>query len=55
MKVKKYELPKVLSKFSCTEPVETGCCLRSCGGSPHHLGTNKINIGVKQSLENAIK
>jgi len=55
MKMEKYESPKILNKFSCTEPVETGCCLRSCGGKPHHLGTNKISKSVKKSLENAIK
>lgn len=29
-----YKKPEVVSKGYTPEPVEAGCCLRSCGGSP---------------------
>jgi hypothetical protein len=29
-----YQKPEVTKKGSAPEPVEAGCCLRSCGGSP---------------------
>lgn len=35
-----YEKPEILEEVNCIEPVETGCCLRSCGGSPHHLNSS---------------
>lgn len=35
----KEEKPEVLSQGSTPEPVESGCCLRSCGGSP--IGTQE--------------
>lgn len=31
---KKYVKPEVTQKGQTKEPVEAGCCLRSCGGSP---------------------
>ena len=37
-----YQKPEVISNFEVCEPVETGCCLRSCGGSPFHLGREDI-------------
>lgn len=39
---KKYEAPEILSKVTVCEPVETGCCLRSCGGSPHHMESETL-------------
>lgn len=39
---KKYEAPKIESKVTVCEPVETGCCLRSCGGSPHHMESQSL-------------
>jgi len=36
--VKGYQKPGVLNAAYSPEPVEAGCCLRSCGGSPHHDG-----------------
>ena len=41
MKTNSYQKPEVLEEVKNAEPVETGCCLRSCGGTPHHLGTSK--------------
>ncbi len=29
-----YEKPQIKSPGCDSEPVESGCCLRSCGGSP---------------------
>lgn len=55
MKRKKYEAPKFSSEFSFAEPVETGCCLRSCGGSPYHMGVKKINPVIEKKIKNAIK
>ena len=53
---KNYETPKVLGEVVTNEPVETGCCLRSCGGSPNHMGEEKnISEKAKAKLENAIK
>ena len=52
---KTYETPEVLNDFTVCEPVETGCCLRSCGGSPHHMGTEKlISDETKDKFEEAI-
>lgn len=34
---KTFEIPQILEEVTGCEPVETGCCLRSCGGSPNHL------------------
>ena len=52
---KKYEAPKVLSEVTVCEPVETGCCLRSCGGSPHHMGSeNLISKETKAKFEDII-
>ena len=33
----KYDKPKVVVRGYTPEPVEAGCCLRSCGGSPGGL------------------
>lgn len=53
---KKYEAPEILSEFTVCEPVETGCCLRSCGGSPHHIGAEKlVSEEIKNKFENAIE
>ena len=41
MNTNSYQKPEVLEEVKNAEPVETGCCLRSCGGTPHHLGTSK--------------
>ncbi len=32
--MKQYEKPAVVSPGYSPEPVEAGCCLTSCGGSP---------------------
>ena len=37
MSKQEYQKPEVLSNTTICEPVETGCCLRSCGGSPKHM------------------
>jgi len=35
--MRKYQKPKVLRRGYFPEPVESGCCLTSCGGSPGGL------------------
>lgn len=53
---KKYEAPQALDDVTICEPVETGCCLRSCGGSPHHMGDEKlVSDATKTKFEDAIK
>lgn len=37
------ELPKVTKSMASIAAIETGCCLRSCGGSPAPLTTAKKN------------
>lgn len=54
--MKKYQKPAIINAAYSPEPVEAGCCLRSCGGSPHHVNANakvnklleKINYTLKQ-------
>lgn len=54
-----YEPPKVLGSSFVAEPVESGCCLTSCGGSPggmqsgRHLGSKAaaIHTTLGRSLE----
>ena len=56
MRKKHYQKPYICEKFNVSEPVETGCCLRSCGGVPHHLHNNTvINNEIKQKFITAIK
>lgn len=51
-----YEAPKTLGEFTICEPVETGCCLRSCGGSPHHMGAETlVSKEITSKFENAIE
>lgn len=45
-----YEKPKVVEEVNSAEPVETGCCLRACGGSPHHL-----NSSISKELSDKFK
>lgn len=41
--MKNYQEPKVNSEnITIAEPVETGCCLRSCGGSPGRMGREEF-------------
>lgn len=41
--MKNYQEPKVNSEnITIVEPVETGCCLRSCGGSPGRMGREEF-------------
>ncbi|MGP1608450.1 MAG: hypothetical protein ACTTGJ_01175 [Clostridium sp.] len=39
--MEKKDLPKITKKTSFIETVETGCCLRSCGGSPAPISSMK--------------
>lgn len=39
--MKTYEKPAVTIKGSSPEPVESGCCLRSCGGVPGPMQVGK--------------
>lgn len=53
---KNYEKPTVKSNFAVCEPVETGCCLRSCGGSPFHMGREDLmSDETKAKFQNALK
>lgn len=36
-----YQKPQVVQKGTNPEPVEAGCCLRSCGGSPGPMQVRK--------------
>lgn len=49
-----YRKPELVEDVTCVEPVETGCCLRSCGGSPHHLNSpvSKELLGRFKNLAN---
>ena len=51
---KSYQEPQVIGDFTVCEPVETGCCLRSCGGSPHHIGREEhVSEQTKTRFEDA--
>lgn len=49
-----YQKPEVTKKGSSPEPVEAGCCLRSCGGMPSPQPMTH-NQAVKDILAKAIK
>ena len=38
---KKYKKPEVVTSRYSPDPVEAGCCLQSCGGSPISTQTEK--------------
>ena len=49
---KDYETPRVKNEAVYSEPVETGCCLRSCGGVPHHpIEESIISEDLKKKFE----
>jgi len=49
----KYEKPRVTRKGANPEPVEAGCCLRSCGGSPGPTQTPKDQTSVAKEVAEA--
>lgn len=49
---KNYEKPEVKGVGVSAEPVESGCCLTSCGGSP---GVTSNNPAVKKGDSDAVK
>ena len=52
---KKYEAPEIRSEVTVCEPVETGCCLRSCGGSPSRMQSEAlVSEKTKARFENII-
>ena len=51
MKHQDYTTPKIMEVAIESEPVETGCCLRSCGGSPNHLNHSNADDGLLKKLE----
>jgi hypothetical protein len=53
--MKKYEKPEVTNVTYSPEPVEAGCCLRSCGGSPISIDSKKKFHGLKERLDQASK
>ena len=49
--MKKYEKPIVVSPGYSPEPVEAGCCLTSCGGSPGGMQAGRcLSHGAKITL-----
>lgn len=48
---KNYKKPKVEGVGTSPEPVESGCCLTSCGGSP---GVTQNNPAVKKGDSDAV-
>lgn len=51
-----YNSPEILDQFTNSEPVETGCCLRSCGGSPHHVdGDTQLDEVTENKFRDAIE
>lgn len=42
-KEERYEHPVVTTKGHTAEPVESGCCLTSCGGSPAGMQADAPN------------
>ena len=42
-----YKKPKVTKRGSSPEPVEAGCCLRSCGGVPAVQPTTRDETAKK--------
>ena len=54
--MKKYEKPQVDSEnITIAEPVETGCCLRSCGGSPGRMGREDLMTEETKELFDNLK
>lgn len=54
--MKKYEKPQVDSEnITIAEPVETGCCLRSCGGSPGRIGRKDLMTEETKGLFENLK
>lgn len=57
--MKKYTKPEVVESAHSPEPVEAGCCLTSCGGSPRCGGddakgrtlVDKVDRAVSKSKE----
>lgn len=44
MKKSDYTKPMITKTSQSSEPVEAGCCLRSCGGSPAIMQVNKNTL-----------
>ena len=49
-KHKQYQKPEVTCKGANPEPVEAGCCLQSCGGSPGRTHTPRNQTPVAQEV-----
>lgn len=50
-----YEKPKIVKSTYSAEPVEAGCCLRSCGGSPVVLSSERGAKDILLKLETVKK
>jgi len=49
--MKRYEKPVVISSGYSPEPVEAGCCLTSCGGSPGGMQAGRhLNKEARKTL-----
>lgn len=53
--MKKYQKPTVINGAYSPEPVEAGCCLRSCGGSPHHSEASKKSESLIKKVNRGLK
>jgi hypothetical protein len=49
-----YVKPVLLSKGHASEPVEAGCCIRSCGGSPR-VTTSEISETASEKIRKVIR
>lgn len=50
-----YEKPQIKSPGCYSEPVESGCCLRSCGGSPGGSQSSKVLAKEARSVEKILE
>lgn len=53
--MKQYQKPEVINTAHSPEPVEAGCCLRSCGGSPHHGNASVKSEQLIQKINHVLK
>ena len=50
-----YESPIVTTKGHTAEPVESGCCLTSCGGSPAGMQADASNSAESRKTLDMLK
>lgn len=52
--MKKYTKPEVVESAHSPEPVEAGCCLTSCGGSPRCGGDDAKGRSLVDKVDQAV-